>query len=74
MAFGSGDTMKASDIEAARPLAPAAARHPGTEQRPDRRRRPSWCAPAGACDGASATMAGLGRGGRPRTPVLLGVS
>ena len=75
-AFGGGDTMKASDIEAARPLAPAgaAARHPGTGQRPGRRRRPGWCAPAGACHGASAITAGLGRGARARTPVLLGVS
>jgi hypothetical protein len=54
--------------------APNAAGHPVTEQRPERRRRPSWCAPDGACHGTSAITAGLDRGGRPRTPVLLGVS
>jgi hypothetical protein len=72
---GGGDTMNASDIDAAgraltRPG--AAAGHPGTEQRHGRRGRFSMRAPGGACHRASAIAAALGRGRRQLTPALLG--
>ena len=73
---GSGDTMNASDIDAAGRSAltrpGAAAGHPGTEQRHGRRRRFSLRAPGGACHRASAIASALGRGRRQLTPALLG--
>ena len=67
-----GDTMKASDAEAAgRPAltrpGPAAG-HPVTQQRHGRRRRLSSRAPAGARHTASAIAAALGRSRRQLTP------
>ena len=76
-ARGSDETTAASDVEAAGEPAltrpGAAAGHPVTEQRQGRRRRFSLPAPGGACHGASARAAALGRGGRQLTPALLGV-
>jgi hypothetical protein len=73
---GGGDTMHASDIDAAgRPALTrpgAAAGHPGTEQRHGRRRQFSLRAPGGVCHRASAIAAALGRGRRQLTPALLG--
>ena len=72
----SGDTTKASDIEAAgrsvltRPG--AAAGHPVTERRHGRPRRFTLRAPAGARHRDSAIAAALDRGGRQLTPALLG--
>ena len=72
---GSGDTMNASDIDAAGRSAltrpGAAAGHPGTEQRHGRRRRFSLRAPGGACHRASAIASAMGRC-RQLTPALLG--
>ena len=76
LAWRRGDTMNASDIDAAGRSAltrpGAAAGHPGTEQRHGRRRRFSLRAPGGACHRASAIPAALGRGRRLLTPALLG--
>jgi uncharacterized protein YfaA (DUF2138 family) len=72
-----GDTMNASDFEAAgrpaRARPGAAAGHPVNEQRQGRRRRFSLRASAGARHRVSARAAALGRGRRQLTPALLGV-
>ena len=72
---GGGDTMKASDFEAAgrpaRARPGAAAGHPATGQRQGHRRF-SVPAPGGARHRASAIAAALGRGRRQLTPALLG--
>jgi hypothetical protein len=74
----SGDTMNASDAQAAgwpvQTRADTADGHPATEQRLGRRRRFSVRAPAGACQRASTMAAVLDRGGRQLTPALLGVA